>query len=83
MTDILDKIDAYVRELCEIGDDPDYSPEVNLYDEGFLDSLKAAEVMAFVENTFGITISQKDIVLYPMNTVSEFAALAERKLREK
>ena len=74
------KIFEFVREHFDIGDDPDYTPDVHLFDEGFVDSLGAVEIIAFVEEEFGIKITQKDITLYPMNTVEEIAKVVESKL---
>lgn len=79
MEDTLSRIEAYVRETCEIGDDPDFDADVHLFDEGYLDSLGAMDLVLFVEKEFGIEISQKDIVMYPMNTVREIAAVVDTK----
>lgn len=77
---VQEKIFEFVREHFDIGDDPDYTPDVHLFDEGFVDSLGAVEIIAFVEEEFGIQITQKDITLYPMNTVEEIAAVVESKI---
>ncbi len=74
-------ISAYVREKADIGDDPDYTMEVNLFDYGFLDSVDATELVLFVEERFGVEITQKDLVKYPMNSVAEIAAVVAEKLR--
>ena len=79
----MEKICDYVKDHFEIGDDPDFGLDVNLFDEGFVDSLGATEIVFFIEDTFGIKISQKDIILYPMNTIREIAEVVERKLQEK
>lgn len=77
--DILKRINDYVCQTCEIEDDPDYDVDTHLFDAGYLDSLGAVELVLFVEKEFGIEISQKDIVMYPMNTVREIAAVVEQK----
>ncbi len=77
--EISTKIFEFVREHFDIGDDPDYTPDVHLFDEGFVDSLGAVEIIDFVESEFGIKITQKDITLYPMNTVNEIARVVESK----
>ena len=46
---------------------------------GFMDSMGAVETVMFAEETFGVEISQKDITLYPMNTVNEIAEVVGRK----
>ena len=81
--DVMEKICDYVKEHIEIGDDPDFGLDVNLFDEGFVDSLGATEIVFYIEDTFGIKITQKDIILYPMNTVREIAQVVEQKLKEK
>ena len=77
--DILKRINDYVCQTCEIEDDPDYDVDTHLFDAGYLDSLGAVELVLFVAKEFGIEISQKDIVMYPMNTVREIAAVVEQK----
>lgn len=71
----------FVKEHFEIGDDPDYTPDVHLFDEGFVDSLGAAEIIAFAESAFSVKITQKDITLYPMNTINEIAKVIEDKIQ--
>jgi D-alanine--poly(phosphoribitol) ligase subunit 2 len=74
-------INDYVIDHFEIKDDPDYSPDVHLFDYGYVDSLGATEIVMFIEQRFGCVISQKDISKYPMNTVKEIAQVVEEKLR--
>ena len=79
MDEITARLDEFIRERCEVGDDPEYSLDVNLFDAGFLDSMGAVEVVTFAEGAFGVEISQKDITLYPMNSVNEIAEVVGRK----
>ena len=80
MDEIMKQLDTYIRETCEVAeDDPDYSVDVNLFDAGFLDSVGATEAILYVEQTFGVEITQRDITLHPMNTVREIAAVAAEK----
>lgn len=73
-------ISEYIRNQFEIGDDPDFDNDVHLFNEGFVDSFGAVEIIHFVEETFNIKITQKDITLYPMNTVNEIAAVVDSKI---
>ena len=79
MDEIIAKLDEFIRERCDVGDDPEYDLDVNLFDTGFMGSMGAVETIMFAEQTFGVEISQKDITLYPMNTVNEIAAVIGRK----
>ena len=38
MDEIIAKLDEYIRERCEVDDDPEYGLDVNLFDTGFLPS---------------------------------------------
>lgn len=78
--DIAKTISDFIIDKFEIGDDPDFTNDVHLFNEGFVDSFGAVEIVAFVEETFNIKITQKDITLFPMNTVNEIAAVVESKL---
>ena len=81
--DIRSIIDRELRALCQIeDDDPDYDEDVNLFDAGYLNSLGGMKLMAFLEERFSIEISQRDLILYPMNTLREICAVVERKLEK-
>lgn len=77
---VAETISEFIREKFEIGDDPDFSNDVHLFNEGFVDSFGAVEIIHFVEQTYGIEVTQKDITLFPMNTVDEIAAVVESKI---
>jgi methoxymalonate biosynthesis acyl carrier protein len=57
-------------------DDPDFNDDVHLFDYGYVDSFGAVDLISFVETSFGIKISQADLVAYPMNTINEIATFA-------
>lgn len=76
---VAETISEFIKEKFEIGDDPDFTNDVHLFNEGFVDSFGAVEIIHFVEETYGISITQKDITLFPMNTVNEIAAVVESK----
>lgn len=77
---ITETISEFIKDQFEIGDDPDFSNDVHLFNEGFVDSFGAVEIIHFIEQTFDIKITQKDITLFPMNTVNEIAAVVENKI---
>ena len=78
--EIIKTLEDYMREQFDIGDDPDYNSEVDLFEYGFLDSMGAMEVIAYIEEEYSIEITQKDVVLYPMNTIAEIAEVIANKL---
>ena len=80
MEEIKDKLRAFISEKFEIGDDPDFTDDVRLFNDGFVDSFGAVEIIHFIEQTFNVQITQKDITLYPMNTIEEIAEVVDSKL---
>ncbi len=78
--DVEKTIEEYIRDAFEIGDDPELTRDTHLFDEGFVDSLGALQIVRFLEETFSIQITQKDLVLYPMNTINEIAAVVHEKI---
>lgn len=81
MNDIEKAIFDFINEHFGIEDDPDFTPEVNLFDYGFVDSLGATEILLFVEQNWNLEITQADLTLYPMNSVQEIAAVVREKLK--
>lgn len=70
----------HIRKEYDLEDDPDLTTDVNLFDFGFLDSMCATEVIAWLEEKYSIEITQKDIVLYPMNSIDEIAEVVSGKV---
>ena len=81
MTNVKDTLRAYIAEHFDAGDDPDFTDEVNLFDFGFVDSLGATEILLYMEQQFGVEITQKDITMYSMNYINEIVAVVESKLK--
>lgn len=77
---VIETISEFIREKFDIYDDPDFTNDVHLFNEGFVDSFGAVEIIQFVEETYNIEITQRDITLYPMNTVEEIAEVVESKI---
>lgn len=70
----------FLKSNFEIGDDPEFTYGAHLFDMGFVDSLGATEIILFIEDHWSIEITQRDLILYPMNTIEEIAEVIERKL---
>jgi len=51
-------LEAFIRANFQVGDDdPCFDRNVNLWEEGYVDSTGLVEVIAFLEETFGVTIT--------------------------
>ena len=78
--DIAKEIFDYIVAKFDIEVDEDFCADINLFDYGYVDSLNAMLILADLEKTYGIEITQRDLMLYPMNTINEIAAVVEGKL---
>ena len=68
------QIEQFVRSKFDIpADDPDFTPDVHLFDYGYVDSFGAQELIHYVESTYQIEIADDDLIKYPLNTVNEIS----------
>lgn len=71
---VLQALDAFVRSKFDVAaDDPDFTNDVHLFDYGYLDSFGAQQLITHLESTYGIKISDNDLVKYPLNTLTEIS----------
>lgn len=80
LQELIDQLEAHIRSRYEIEeDDEDFSTDVHLFDYGFIDSMGATALIAHIEKTYGIQVTNQDLMLYPMNTVREIAQFIHQK----
>jgi acyl carrier protein len=59
------ELEDFIRERFRVPpDDRSFTRTVRLWDEGYIDSIGVAEMIAFLEKTFRVTISN-DVVFSP------------------
>lgn len=56
-----------------------YPDDASFLDEGIIDSMNVLELVAFVEEKFGITVQDQDIVPDNFDSVSKLAAYVRRQ----
>lgn len=61
--------------------DSDFTNDVHLFDYGYVDSFGALDLTLFVETTFGVKISESDMVVYPLNTINEISDFVVKRRR--
>ncbi|KPV59786.1 phosphopantetheine attachment protein [Paenibacillus sp. A3] len=80
MQDLLEQLEAHIKNRYEIeDDDDDFSVDVHLFDYGYIDSIGATALIAHIEKTYGIQVTNQDLMLYPLNTVREIATFIHNK----
>lgn len=77
--DMEGQIRQYIAQKMRPEDVADLSPEFRLIDRGILDSMGMFEVVAFVEDTFDVTVEDEDMVAENFETTGAIADLVSRK----
>ena len=81
LQEIKETIFNHIETAFDLAGDPDYTMDVNLFDYGYMDSMDAMGTIAWLEEEYNIEITQRDIILYPMNTVEEIAEVVYGKVK--
>ena len=77
---VAEQLEAFIRERYDVSsDDPDFDRDVHLFDYGYIDSFGAVELNTFVEETFGIKVSDTDLMVHSLNTINEIATFITKR----
>jgi acyl carrier protein len=79
-TDTTTAIRAYLVETFLLGDDDGFDDAESLLESGIIDSTGVMEVVVFLEERFGITIDDDELVADNLDSVDRLAAFVARKL---
>ena len=73
------KVRDYIVQNMLLGADEGLGDDVSLIENGILDSTAAMELVAFLQATFGIEISDDEIVPENLNSVDNICNFVARK----
>ena len=77
---IAEKLEAFVRTRFEVdSDDTFFSPDLNLWEEGYVDSAGVVELIAYLEDTHAVEIP-RSMLFDPMFTSIDGIARCIAKL---
>jgi acyl carrier protein len=80
MEQIMQELERHIRERFEIDDDDEeFTTDVHLFDYGYVDSVGATDLIAHIESTYGIQVTNQDLMLYPLNTIREISEFIAKK----
>jgi acyl carrier protein len=76
---IVPELETFVRRQFRVkADDPYFTIDTNLWEDGYVDSTGAIELIAHLEMTYGIGLSQEALFDPSFTTVRGIGALVER-----
>ena len=70
----------YIGERIDL---EDFSAEVNIFEEGLVNSLFAIELMTFLEQSFDIKVGMDDLDMDYYQSINSITAFVKRKEAEK
>jgi acyl carrier protein len=62
--------------------DVQFSDDDNIFRKGFVDSLFAVQLIAYLEQEFGIKVGNKDLDINNFHSVNKMVSFVERKRQE-
>jgi len=75
-------VESFIRERFRVRPDDDrFSREVNLWEEGYVDSAGVVEMIAFLERTFAITLPEEVLFDPDFTHIRGIARLVTRRDR--
>lgn len=78
--DVRDKVRSYIIENFLFGDaDPLADDEMSLLDGGIIDSVGVMELVAFLEQDFGLNVDDEELVPENLDSVANLVAFVGRK----
>jgi acyl carrier protein len=74
------EIANYIKENILFGDGEKLTADVSFQESGILDSTGLLEIITFVEERFGVQITDSELVPENFDTLRKVSAFVERKL---
>ena len=82
--EVVKNLESFIRSHFRVkADDAYFTNDVNLWEEGYVDSTGAIEMIAYLESTYGIALSQEVLFDPDFTTVRGIAGLVVRTLEQR
>lgn len=76
---IAEEIRAFVAREAQVpADDPDFTPDVHLFEAGYLDSIRLVALLSFLETAFGVRLDEGALFSDDFTTIRGLAGLVAK-----
>jgi len=75
---IKDQLKEYVEELAK---QDDIDPSINLFETGLLTSVHVLDLIAYIEEQFGIVISPDDLSIENFGSIDEMVTYVDKVMQ--
>jgi methoxymalonate biosynthesis acyl carrier protein len=73
------RIEAFVRDAFDVfPDDPNFGREIDLFEGGYVDSVGFTELLAFIEEQFGIEVPEDELLSDEFLSIDGMAGVLNR-----
>ena len=80
MSETRDKIRAFIMENFLFGNDQGLNDDTSFLDEGIIDSTGILELVSFLEEEFGISVEDEEILPENLDSIKNVVAYLEGKM---
>jgi acyl carrier protein len=78
--EIRSKLRTFLEETCLVSFDDDVQDDTNLIDAGFIDSFGIVQLVAFIEQTFGVRLTDAEMTSRDLAVLNGVVRLVSAKL---
>lgn len=78
--DLVNPVRDFIIENFLFGDSENFAEDTSFLDSGIIDSTGILELVAFLEETYGIAVEDDELVPENFNSLGEIATFLGRKL---
>jgi acyl carrier protein len=79
LVEIQDRVESFVREQFHVAqDDPRFDRATDLYEGGYIDSVGVVELLAFIAETFGVTVPEAELLSPDFSSIEGIGAVVHR-----
>ena len=79
VSDVQDRIERFVRNKFSISDgDPHFDRTIDLFESGYVDSVGVVELLAFLNEEFGVEVPENLLLSEDFTSVNGIARIVEQ-----
>ncbi|HEY3139541.1 MAG TPA: acyl carrier protein [Acidimicrobiales bacterium] len=80
VSDVAGRVRGFLVDSFLLGDDDGFANDESLLDSGIVDSTGVMEVVTFLEESFGISIDDEELIADNLDSVDRLSGFVHRKL---
>ena len=82
MSEIKEKVKAFIVENFLFGEEGDLKEDTSFLEEGIIDSTGVLEMVDFLEEEFGISIEDEELIPENLDSLKNIAAYLKKKIKQ-